>query len=333
MYCIQVERVSIAYQAGVDAVKQVSLSIKQGETVSIIGESGSGKSTLLRAIACMQSCDEGEIYFEESLLPNPKDLLLRSFEGIRYVSQTAELPKSRTVEDMLKYELRYFDSNEQQVLIDQYLDIFFIQEYRHRKEYELSGGQKQRVALALALASDARLLVLDEPFNQVDIITRERVKEQLFQYFKTTGKTMIMVTHDALDALPWSDHIFVLKEGTLIQQGTPRQIYEKPVDLYVAALFGYVQMIPAHAYALLKKKKPSKFAAVRMNHIQLTEKKGEGKMLVKFKKSNYAGSRYTWLVQDEHQHEWLVYSHDKKPQQETLYLNFIEEEILNFKNA
>ncbi|MDB5257165.1 MAG: transporter ATP-binding protein, partial [Chitinophagaceae bacterium] len=162
------------------ALQDISFQVKEGECVAVIGESGSGKSTLLRAIACLQSCDEGAVYLEEDKLPDPLQLLVKGYAGIRYVSQDTILPRLRSVEDMLRYELRYFHTEEQSLLVDQYLDIFSLQEFRDRKDTELSGGQKQRVALSLALASDASLLVLDEPFNQIDIITREKVKEQLF---------------------------------------------------------------------------------------------------------------------------------------------------------
>jgi ABC-type Fe3+/spermidine/putrescine transport system ATPase subunit len=332
---LSIEHVSISYNAASEpAIQNVSFQVKAGESVAIIGESGSGKSTLMRAIACMQACDEGAIYLNGQLMPNPKDLLVRGHEDIRYVSQDTILPKSRSVVDMLKYELRYFDSNEQAILIDQYLDIFSLQEFRDRKDVQLSGGQKQRVALALAMASDADLLVLDEPFNQVDVITREKIKEQLFHYFRSSGKTLIMVTHDAVDALPWSDHIVVLRDGKLIQKGTPQAVYEKPNEMYIASLFGPVQLLnKKQLKTLLNIDWPSrcKYAGIRYADIVYQLKPIKDAIKVTWQKSYYAGSQYKWLLKDETGEDWMVYAKEEQPNVKHVYISFPLSKLFFFK--
>ena len=316
------------------ALRDVSFQVKEGECIALIGESGSGKSTLLRAIACLQSCDEGAIYLDDVRLPDPSQLLIKGYAGIRYVSQDTILPRLRTVEDMLRYELRYFHTEEQNLLVDQYLDIFSLQEFRDRKDTELSGGQKQRVALSLALASDALLLVLDEPFNQIDIITREKVKEQLFSYFRNSGKTLIMVTHDAVDALPWSDKIVVLRDGHLLQVGTPEKVYEKPLDMYVASLFGPVQLLnKKQLNELLHIEWPTRcrYAGIRYVDVQHQSSKNKHAIAVTWVRSYYAGKQYKWLLKDRTGGEWMVYASDKEPLNETVYINFPLSHIFFFK--
>jgi iron(III) transport system ATP-binding protein len=332
---LRVENIGIAYDnTEQPAVHEVSFKVKEGECVAIIGESGSGKSSLLRAIACLQPCLSGAVYFNERALPNPLDLLIKGYAGIRYVSQDTVLPRLRTVEDMLRYELRYFSAEEQQVLVDQYLDIFSLQEFRDRKDTELSGGQKQRVALSLAMASDAELLVLDEPFNQIDVITREKVKEQLFSYFRTSRKTLIMVTHDALDALPWSDRIVVLRDGHLLQIGTPEKVYEKPVDMYVASLFGPVQLLNRKQLKdLLHIEWPNRCrqAGIRYADVLHQSSKNKEAIPVTWIRSYYAGKQYKWLLQDVTGGEWMVYASEKEPSDKTVYISFPLTQIFFFK--
>ena len=332
---LSIEHVSMRYNASDEpAVQNVSFQVKEGESVAIIGESGSGKSTLMRAIACIQGCDEGAVFLNGQRMPNPKELLVKGHEDIRYVSQDTILPKSRSVVDMLKYELRYFDTIEQTVLIDQYLDIFSLQEFRDRRDVQLSGGQKQRVALALAMASDADLLVLDEPFNQVDVITREKIKEQLFHYFRSSGKTLIMVTHDAVDALPWADQIIVMRDGQLIQKGTPQKVYEKPNEMYIASLFGPVQLLnKKQLKTLLKIEWPNrcKYAGIRYAEIVYTEKSTKDAIKVTWQKSFYAGSRYKWMLKDETGEDWMVYAKEEEPKAKNLYISFPISKLFFFK--
>ncbi len=332
---LTVEHISVSYNsANQEALHDISFHVKQGESVAVIGESGSGKSTLLRTIACLQSCNQGAVYLHEERMPNPKDLLVKGHADIRYVSQDTILPKSRSVEDMLKYELRYFDVNEQALLVDQYLDIFSLQEFRDRRDLELSGGQKQRVALALAMASDADLLVLDEPFNQVDVITREKVKEQLFRYFRSSGKTLIMVTHDAMDALPWSDTILVLRDGELIQKGTPQKVYEKPNDMYIASLFGPVQLLNKKQLKdLLHIEWPlrCRYAGIRYADINYHLKPRRDAIVVTWQKSFYAGRQYKWLLKDETGADWMVFAKEEEPVSHTVYISFPLSQLFFFK--
>ncbi len=332
---LTIDHVSVTYNsASEEALHDISFQVKQGESVAIIGESGSGKSTLMRVIACLQACDQGAVYLNGNRMPNPKELLIKGHADIRYVSQDTILPKSRSVEDMLKYELRYFDTNEQALLMDQYLDIFSLQEFRERRDVELSGGQKQRVALALAMASDADLLVLDEPFNQVDVITREKVKEQLFHYFRSSGKTLIMVTHDALDALPWSDTILVLRDGKLIQKGTPQKVYEKPNEMYIASLFGPVQLLnKKQLNTLLHIDWPNrcKYAGIRYTDIAYHTKAISSSIKVTWQKSFYAGRQYKWLLKDETGGDWMVFAKEEEPKNHEVYISFPLANLFFFK--
>jgi ABC-type Fe3+/spermidine/putrescine transport system ATPase subunit len=225
------------------AVDNVSFSVKDGEFFTLTGESGSGKSTLLRLIKGLEDPDSGEILFDGNLVKGPSKKLVAGEEGIELAHQDYNLFPRHTVYENIQYVIRYLSEEDQEKKISELLTIFHLNEYRDKIPGTLSGGQQQRVAIAKALAASPRLLLLDEPFSNLDMILRAEIKTELADYLRQTKAAVIFVTHESGDALSLSDKVAVMKEGHIVQTGTPEKVYTKPASPYVASYFGNANIV------------------------------------------------------------------------------------------
>lgn len=223
-----------------DVLNGVSFSQNKTQNIAIAGETGSGKSTLLKSIAGFSQPDQGNVYFEGSRVEGPAEKLIPGHPGIAYLSQHYELLNNYRVEELLSW------ANE---LPEEEADkLFEICEIRHllkRRTDKLSGGEKQRIAMARLLISSPRLLLLDEPFSNLDLIHKNTLKKVIKDIQEHLGTSCIICSHDPFDTLSWADEIIVLKNGKIAQHGTPQEIYKHPINEYVAGLFGSYNLIPA----------------------------------------------------------------------------------------
>jgi len=224
------------------AVLGLDFSMKKGEVLSFVGASGSGKSTLLKMIRGLMSPDEGSIHFMGKLLDKPEDKLIAGEEGIKMVFQDLKLMPNHTVEENIKYPMLLLDKSYQEERTQELLDTCHLQEYRKRLPRELSGGQQQRLALARTLAEEPELLLIDEPFSNLDPIVKRELIIALREIIKKEGVSLIMVTHDTEDALMMSDKIGFLSSGELKQLDTPTNLYHRPQSLEIASFFGQVNI-------------------------------------------------------------------------------------------
>jgi ABC-type sugar transport system ATPase subunit len=217
------------------------------QKIAIAGENGSGKSTLLKIIAGFIQPDEGEVRFEDKRVEGPEEKLVPGHKGICYLSQHFELPKFLRVEQVLTYANTLTD-DEAELLYE----VCQITHLVKRRTDELSGGERQRIALAKLLITSPGLLLLDEPFSNLDMIHKDTLKTVIDDIGHQLNITCILVSHDPSDTLPWADEILIMKEGRIIQQGTPREIYTKPVNEYAAGLFGKYNLLTSNQlHALL----------------------------------------------------------------------------------
>lgn len=230
---IELSKVSLHYNTGYLAVKSVNLSIAPLEKVAFVGETGSGKTTLLRAMAGLEAPLEGEVRFNGLKLEGPHEKLIPGHEEIGYLSQQFELPKFTGVEKILA-DL-YLISREE---AEQIYEVCNIKHLLKRDTGSLSGGEKQRVHLARILTRFPRLVLLDEPFSNLDAMNKEIIKSVINEAIKDLRTTFVLVSHDPRDTLSWADKVVVMKEGAIVQSGSPRQLYDTPQDPYVAGLFG-----------------------------------------------------------------------------------------------
>ncbi len=236
---ISIDRISKTWDAGrTYAVHELSLEVADGEVVALLGGSGSGKSTTLKMINRLFEPTSGTIRIDGQDISRQDPVQLR--RRIGYVFQGVGLFPHLTVVQNVGIVPRLSGQTgaELDMRVRELLELVHLspREYGHRLPKELSGGQRQRVGFARALAANARLMLLDEPFGALDPVTRDALQTEFQLLQKSLGFTAVMVTHDMAEALLLADRVAVMREGRLIRLGTPRQLLCDPRDEYVAAL-------------------------------------------------------------------------------------------------
>ena len=225
------------YEAVV-GVREVSFDVHESEIFCIMGLSGSGKSTLVRHINRLIEPTHGEILVGGVNVGklNPQELRLLRADRIGMVFQNMALLPHRTVRDNIAFalELRNVDAFTRMQLADKVIETVHLQGYGDRMPAELSGGMQQRVGLARALAADPEILLMDEPFSALDPLIRRGLQDEFLELSAVMGKTTIFITHDLDEAIRMGSRIAIMKDGVIVQVGTPEDIVTRPADDYVA---------------------------------------------------------------------------------------------------
>jgi ABC-type Fe3+/spermidine/putrescine transport system ATPase subunit len=224
-------------------IENISFEISKGQNVAIIGESGCGKSTLLKLLYGMYNLDSGEIFYDNNPILGPKFNLIPGEDYIKYLAQDFDLMPYTTVEENVGKFLSNVNKQEKIARITELLDMVEMTEFAKVKSKFLSGGQQQRVALARVLALEPELLLLDEPFSQIDSFRKSSLRRNLFNYFKKKQITCIIATHDSTEALSFSDEIIILQNGKLVAKDNSKKIYNNAPNYYAASLFGEVNQL------------------------------------------------------------------------------------------
>lgn len=232
---IAIKNVSKAYGA-VQVLDDISLSIASNEFIAFLGPSGCGKSTLLRMIAGLEEVDAGEIHIGDRRV----DTLPPGARGVAMVFQHYALYPHMTIADNMAFGLRNIGVAKDEIArrIDEAARILELQDYLGRKPGELSGGQKQRVAIGRAIVKNPELFLFDEPLSNLDAALRMRTRLELAQLRRRLKATMILVTHDQVEAMTLADRIVVMKDRKIQQVGTPMEIYSRPNNVFVAGFVG-----------------------------------------------------------------------------------------------
>lgn len=223
---------------GEEVLKHISFTQKELQKLAVSGETGSGKSTLLRIIAGLAQPDSGEVIFNGERVEGPAEKLVPGHDEIAYLSQYFELQKFLRVEQVLSYSNVLDDSEAERLY-----RICRIDHLMEHKTDQLSGGERQRIALARLLSTSPKMLLLDEPFSNLDLSSKNIIKAVIEDVIEQYEITCILVSHDPQDVLSWAEHIIILRNGKIIQKGTPKEIYYNPNDEYVAGLFGKYNLI------------------------------------------------------------------------------------------
>jgi ABC-type Fe3+/spermidine/putrescine transport system ATPase subunit len=237
-----VNHLSKSYE-GRAVLQDLSFQLRQKEIFGLIGESGSGKTTLLRLLAGLLEPDSGEILLDSQPVPLPSSQLIAGHPQIRLVPQTSELFPRISVAENLLYPLRFYEKNYRNLRLENLLILLSLQDLRERLPSEISGGERQRVAFGVALATEPQVLLLDEPFNQLDFFNKQKLREEICRIVKSLKISCLLVTHEVQDAFSLADRIGIFREGTLWQTGTPESIYQKPLNAYVAHLTGWANVL------------------------------------------------------------------------------------------
>jgi len=238
---LRVNELYLAY-GSTPILKGVSFNLAQGEVISLLGASGSGKTTLLRAIAGLESPTGGQIHINDQTVYDQAQgvELLPETRNLGLVFQSYALWPHRNVFDNIAYglKLRRVPAGEIRQRVEQVLRQLGLADLAQRFPHQLSGGQQQRVALGRALVYNPPLILLDEPLSNLDAKLREEARAWLRELIVTLGLTALVVTHDQSEAMAMSDHILLLSEGRIEQQGTPQEMYAAPRSLYAAEFMG-----------------------------------------------------------------------------------------------
>ena len=217
-----------------------SFSLQKGMNLAIIGESGCGKSTLLKLIYGLYDVDEGHIFWNTIEVLGPKFNLIPGMEFMKYLAQDFDLMPYITVAENVGKYLSNTNALAKKRRILELLDTVEMAELANTKAQFLSGGQMQRVAIAMVLALEPEVLLLDEPFSHIDNFRKNSLRRKLFAYLKAKQITTLVATHDSTDVLSFADEVLVMRNGEIIEKGTPNLLYKNPVNKYVASLFGDV---------------------------------------------------------------------------------------------
>jgi iron(III) transport system ATP-binding protein len=293
MLLLRVQNLSYKEQHNT-AVDDISFDQLPLQRIAIAGETGSGKTTLLKMIAGLLQPSSGSILLNNERVLGPDEQLLPGNKGIAFLSQHFELRNNYKVKDWLAMVNKLTPSSAMQVYkvcrVDHLLD---------RKNEALSGGERQRIALARLLTTAPKLLLLDEPFSNLDRIHKQLIKTVIREIGQKLNTSCILVSHDAADLLSWADVLFIMKDGQVVQQGAPQELYHYPVNEYVAGLLGAYNLIDLGKYPFLKKmfnkQMPDKKILVRPEQIKLSTDSNRG-VQATIEQINFQGSYFELLL-------------------------------------
>jgi spermidine/putrescine transport system ATP-binding protein len=299
------------------AVADNDLSVKPGEFLSILGPSGCGKTTSLRMMAGFEQPSSGEVYIRgENVTGVPAYR-----RPVNMVFQQYALFPHLSVADNVSYGLRQRSPRPSRAEIDRAVDealsMVRLSGYGKRRSYELSGGQQQRVALARALINRPAVLLLDEPMAALDRKLRRDMQIELQNLQRDVGITFLLVTHDQEEALSMSDRVCVMREGRIVQTGSPRELYDRPVNRYVADFVGKTNFFDAP--------QAGQVLSIRPELIEIAPHEGElpqglsSRLSVKVLNRIFLGEHTEYVVAHERLGEFMVMSPRKSERDQGVY--------------
>lgn len=234
------------------ALQDISLELQEGDLLAIVGESGSGKSTLLRVLAGLENQDSGVVLLSGEKVLKPSEKLVAGHEEIKLIHQDYDLYPKSTLAENIARPLLLYDKAYSQQRVKTLLRQFGLSPFADRYPHQLSGGQQQKVAIAVAMATEPKVLLLDEPFSSLDAIQTHQLLGELAVSFRESQTTVVFVTHDLDDALRLTDELLIMQKGKIIQKGNSKALCERPKNRYVARLFSPINPIPGQLNLFLR---------------------------------------------------------------------------------
>jgi iron(III) transport system ATP-binding protein len=242
MDILQVNNITKSFGT-VKVLEGISMNLQQGAFGCLLGSSGSGKSTLLRIVAGLEVQDSGTVHLGDQLVSGDKIFVKPEKRNVGMIFQDYALFPHLTVEQNILFGARKGQRNSPG--LDQLVEVLGLRELLKRYPHQVSGGQQQRIAIARSLMVNPQLLLMDEPFSNLDEWMKEEVRDELKIILRDLGATVLFVTHHAQDALSFADQILIMDEGKILQQGNAADIIDRPVNAKVAGIFGKVNRFDA----------------------------------------------------------------------------------------
>jgi iron(III) transport system ATP-binding protein len=243
-FILELRSVSCAYDSHRPAVRDISFSAQEGEILCLLGPSGCGKTTILRAIAGFEPVQAGEIFLSGRRVSSSSETIPTEERHVGMVFQEYALFPHLRVADNIAFGLRHLSRPERRCQVQEMLRLTGLEGFERRYPHELSGGQQQRVALSRALVQNPIVLLLDEPFSNLDPDMAGRMRQEIHALLRRTKTTTILVTHDHDEAFAMADRIAVLNQGVLEQLDSPESIYHLPATPFVADFVGQADFVP-----------------------------------------------------------------------------------------
>ena len=309
---LKVSNLKKIYDRDIPIIKSLNFSVDKGEIISFIGESGSGKTTFLRCLAGLEEITSGKIELNGKILNDSNTLIQSHKRKIGFVFQDYPLfPHLDVTENIiLNLEKKYRSS------LENILDLTNLNILKKRYPHELSGGEQQRVAIARAIIREPDLLLLDEPFSNLDLAIKSQIKSEIKRIVKDLNITTILVTHDIKDSLEISDRILIFKAGVLQQYDTPSDVYCKPANCYCAEMLGKLNPIVENHKNLF----------IRPESVNIVQNSDHEGTVVK---SIFSGKEFLLkvLVGDNY---WNLYSKNSYKSGCKIYLDFNKKDLIDF---
>jgi iron(III) transport system ATP-binding protein len=288
-------------------LENISLSVKPGEIVTLLGQSGCGKSTILRSIAGLETKHSGEILINGICVSSKDSFIDVKQRKSGYIFQDYALFPHLNVEENIGFALDNISKKDKKNKISKLLEQFEIKQYAKSYIYQLSGGQQQRVAIARVLAYEPKLLLLDEPFSNLDSILKNKTISWIKKLIKTSNISAILVTHDKKEALSISDKIGIIHNNNILQFGRPQELFNRPNSLYIANFLSDINIIPNSLYKKLNIKiDNNQIAIIRVDKTNIKNIKNSIELNIK--DISYCGEYYeiSLVYKDYSNYEVLV---------------------------
>ena len=309
---LEVKNLVKYYQKDVPVIKKLNFSVEKGEIISFLGESGSGKTTFLKCISGLETINSGTISLNNNILNNKNIFIKPQKRKIGFVFQDYPLFPHLNLKDNITFNLK----SKYLKKLDYMISLTGLEKLLHRYPHELSGGEQQRACIARALIREPDLLLLDEPFSNLDSNIKLSMREEIYKIIKETNTTTILVTHDINDSLNIADRILIFKAGVLQQYDDPINMYCEPANCYCAKVLGDLNQIDID----------EKTFYIRPEKIKIV-KESSNKVVVD--KCFFQGKEYK-IKGKINGFDWQFFSNKPAEKQELIHIDYNPDDLIFF---